>query len=305
MTKITHIYGLVDPFTREIRYIGKTILNPSQRLCSHVSEARRSDIDRRHYHKNRWISNLLAKGAYPEVIILETVLSDDWQDAEKRWIQKGRDLGWRLTNLSDGGEGTPGYPCPDEKKLHLSKLLSGRKRSQEAIERTRQKLLGRKPSTEAVRKASEARQVYQITDEIIELLGKSTDYDIGTRFNIHPATIRKLRVKRGIPRYKGKRYYQHIDLPEECLQQLGKMPDNQLAAMYEVSPQTIRRRRRDRGISPVVEPGAGRIENPIVAAIAHLMGTMSDKDLAKLYNVNSKAIWYHRKKMGIPPFKKG
>lgn len=305
MTRLTYIYGLVDPFTQQIRYIGKTVSTPIARLYSHICEARRCDPDRQHYHKNRWILGLLSRGVSPEIVILETVVGDAWQEAEKTWIRKGGETGWDLTNLSDGGEGTPGYPCSEERKKHLSKVLSGRRRSQESIDKVRQRLIGRKPSLEAIKKSAEAKRIYQITPEIISLLGKTTDSDLGRKFNIHPATIRQWRVERGISRYEGKRHYQHIELPDDCLQRLGKIPDEQLANLYGVSPQTIARRRKDKKVSPVVEGGAGRVTNPAVVAITYLMGTMSDANLARLYNVNSKAIYYRRKKLGIPAYKGG
>jgi hypothetical protein len=94
----TYIYGLKDPNTQEIRYIGKSD-NPKKRYASHLALSK-ADVNK---HKKRWIASLKRTGQKPELVILERISDKQWQDRECWWIQHGRDSGWKLTNIADGG----------------------------------------------------------------------------------------------------------------------------------------------------------------------------------------------------------
>jgi hypothetical protein len=98
------IYGLVDPRSNEVRYIGKTNQKPSYRLVQHLHQAETQDGNS---HLLNWLRQLLAEGLAPDIRILE-VLEEwaDWQERERIWIAQTRAAGWRLTNMTDGGEGT-------------------------------------------------------------------------------------------------------------------------------------------------------------------------------------------------------
>lgn len=97
-----HIYALLEPETGEPRYVGKSI-RPVERLSNHVNEPPSN------CHRSHWIQSLKARGLRPTMVILETLEGAwPWQEAERHWIAKGRRLGWRLTNNTDGGDGVPG-----------------------------------------------------------------------------------------------------------------------------------------------------------------------------------------------------
>ena len=91
-----YIYGLRDPLTEEIRYVGKSN-DPKKRFEFHMYC---NDTNR---HKKHWIMSLKRIGTKPDLVILEKTNEQDWEEREKHWIKYGRDNGWRLTNLSDGG----------------------------------------------------------------------------------------------------------------------------------------------------------------------------------------------------------
>lgn len=94
------IYGLTDPRTGSVRYIGKsrTGLRRSSQHQGRPSE--------KNPHKSRWIMSLKIVGLAYGVVVLERVVSaSDLDDAERRWIAYGRKEGWPLTNLTDGGSG--------------------------------------------------------------------------------------------------------------------------------------------------------------------------------------------------------
>jgi hypothetical protein len=89
----------------EIRYVGKSLKdNPNLRLSEHLWSARNG----RKTYVARWLRGLLRKGRSPTVEIIEKCGADAVADREISWIAKYRAEGSRLTNLTDGGEGTSG-----------------------------------------------------------------------------------------------------------------------------------------------------------------------------------------------------
>jgi hypothetical protein len=93
---MTEIYGLLDPGTGELRYIGKAN-NSRKRLASHLRDSRRRDTP-----VYRWIRKLLSKGLAPELVVLAEC--DDWKAKEIELIAKARGFGFRLLNVADGGD---------------------------------------------------------------------------------------------------------------------------------------------------------------------------------------------------------
>lgn len=124
------IYGLFDPRRddriSDIRYIGQTKVRQNVRLNHHVSEAKR-----RNRHVDKWIRSLLRDGIRPIMMVIEEVDTDTRFALEKTWIAEGRRLGWHLTNLTDGGEGTDGFVPSAEtrEKQRIAKL--GKKQTEE------------------------------------------------------------------------------------------------------------------------------------------------------------------------------
>lgn len=94
------IYGLKDPRTDRLRYVGKAT-DVKKRVQNHCCPSRLNGAT----HRQRWLRNLIEAGLKPEVLILETVSEEDWQEAERRWIAHYREVGDDLVNFLDGGEG--------------------------------------------------------------------------------------------------------------------------------------------------------------------------------------------------------
>lgn len=109
-----YIYGLKDPETKEIRYVGKAN-NAKARYHQHVK-----GHDLTNNHKRGWINNLAERGLLPELVILEETDERHWEEREKHLIKFGLDNDWPLTNISAGGSC---YPSPLPKRYRWNELI--------------------------------------------------------------------------------------------------------------------------------------------------------------------------------------
>lgn len=120
------IYGLYDPRTSRIRYVGKS----SDGLRRPRAHGRRLKYEPG--HKSNWIRQLQKLGLNYGIVILETA-SDvaELKTMECFWIAQGRGLDWPLTNLTNGGEGASGAKRSAETKEKLAASKRGKPRSEE------------------------------------------------------------------------------------------------------------------------------------------------------------------------------
>lgn len=95
MSDVIEIYGLYDPDSGALRYVGKA-KNSNERLKRHIGERNKGRP------VNNWIRKMLADGKTPRVEVLEIVPIEQWEDAERRLIAHYR-LTCDLLNLADGG----------------------------------------------------------------------------------------------------------------------------------------------------------------------------------------------------------
>lgn len=120
MAGFTNIYGLVDPSTNSLRYVGKTVKTIEHRLRQHINSARAVKLQR----VSRWIRGLLLRDVLPEAFLIETCLTSDWVESEQFWIAYYRSIGCDLVNSTNGGEGCVGFKHSDEVKAHLLEHLN-------------------------------------------------------------------------------------------------------------------------------------------------------------------------------------
>ena len=113
-----YIYILKDPISNEVRYVGKSN-NPQNRLKRHLSE---SNLIESWTPKNKWLLSLRKDNLSPIMEIIDSTDLDDINELEVYWIKHYHDLGVRLTNGTDGGDGFD---------------WTGRKHSNKSIERLR------------------------------------------------------------------------------------------------------------------------------------------------------------------------
>lgn len=159
------IYALSDPRTSIVRYVGVTFRS-KRRFNEHLSRAMRGGKT----YRDCWIRSLINQGIRPLYQVIECGMGDGWQDRERFWIAHYR-IGGKLTNLTDGGDGTPGLP-PSEKCRKAVSLahkgvpyppgrvsaMLGKRHTPEAVEKIRSAGMGRKHSDEAKAKVSRARK---------------------------------------------------------------------------------------------------------------------------------------------------
>ena len=134
------IYGLICPVSKKIRYIGKTSKSLKQRLKQHLSETKQTT------YKQKWIKSLKDKNLYPEIVLINNVLESDWIEKERFYIKLFKDCGFKLTNISEGGEGggSKGYTHTEKWKKEASERMLKRMKDNPFSKEYYQKLNGRK-----------------------------------------------------------------------------------------------------------------------------------------------------------------
>jgi hypothetical protein len=118
------IYCLKDPEDMSIRYIGKTQTSFSSRMKIHIHQ---SKINNKPTHKEYWIRNLINKNKKPIIEIIEVVDKDNWREREIFWILFYKNIGCKLTNLTNGGDGHNGIVFSDDWKRIHSERMKGNK----------------------------------------------------------------------------------------------------------------------------------------------------------------------------------
>lgn len=139
------IYGLVDPRTNELRYVGRSsngLSRPRSHWENSTALCRR---DRCH----TWIRSVLKDGLIPEIEVLAEFfwsfgVNDILNVEERFWIASIRSCGATLTNHTDGGDSFPdtrgsknwmfGKTHPSKgKKLDLSPAQRERRSTRKGI----------------------------------------------------------------------------------------------------------------------------------------------------------------------------
>ena len=116
------IYGLQDPISLEIRYIGKSyrgINRAYQHACP-------SSLKEGNTPKNNWIKKLKNNNLKPKVIIIEifnSITNDELYKKEQDYIKQYPNL----LNLTDGGPGAIGRQSSNETRKKMSESAKKRK----------------------------------------------------------------------------------------------------------------------------------------------------------------------------------
>lgn len=198
------IYGLVDPRTDQIRYIGKSI-RPYERLQNHYNEPSSN------CHRSHWIQELKRLGLKPEVVLFEQIVGEwPWQEAERWWIARGLALGWPLTNNTSGGDGVCNLPPETREKMRRTWLgrkhkpetllkLSARSRGRIATAETRAKhsrsMRGRKITwVDAIAESNRKLSAEQVEHIEARLAAGERNKDLAKEFGVHRTTLSKITI---------------------------------------------------------------------------------------------------------------
>jgi len=100
--KPTIVYTLASSRDGEVRYVGQTVQKLCDRRRQHICDANR----RRSTAVQKWIARELAAGF--QILIQPAIADAVLHRTEIEMIAKYRAEGYRLLNLTDGGEGTLG-----------------------------------------------------------------------------------------------------------------------------------------------------------------------------------------------------
>ena len=124
------IYGLVDPVTKLVRYIGKS--------TSGLRRPKMHKYDRHKSHKVNWMKGLIARGLTYEITVLEYLPMGSSEAlllaTEIYWIAYGRASGWPLTNITPGGRGAPEGEYNPSKRLEIRAKISERHKTNPKVQ---------------------------------------------------------------------------------------------------------------------------------------------------------------------------
>lgn len=198
-----YIYGLCDPESGLIRYIGKSI-RPVERLSNHMN-------DHGTCHRTNWLRSLKIKGLKPTLVILQELPENAaWQDAEKAWIAYGYSQGWPLVNNTSGGDGVCGLP--EETRRRIAQTWVGRKHSAETKAKIGAASKLKKMPEDAKKRISESQKGRKITwaDKLHLAVRKFTEQqveeisrrlsdgelvkDLADEYGVHRTTISKIKT---------------------------------------------------------------------------------------------------------------
>lgn len=113
------IYGLVDPITGHLKYVGQS-RQGLRRPRQHMERWQMRDT-----YKDRWILKLKKDNQSPLIVVIQEFdVPDDLNKAECFWISYFIKMGFKLTNLTGGGDaiGSPSRAS----LIKLSRALGGR-----------------------------------------------------------------------------------------------------------------------------------------------------------------------------------
>lgn len=287
-SKPVQIYYLCDPRDDIPRYVGKAEVSLADRLSCHISESKQPA--RQHWHKSRWFRKLEREGIKPEIRLIELVPPEaTWQDRERYWIKTYREMGYPLTNLTDGGEGTINRVYSEETRRKISESRKGKPSPQK----------GKPMRPEAYQNVLDA-CYKELPDHIMSQLGQLPDVRLAEQASVTRWLIKKRREEKGIPEFEDLSTPNGVNpktWPQWALDKLGKVQDIDLSKELNVGNYIVRSMRASLNIPPLRDTfwTQDKIE---------LLGTMPDYKLAEQLGVTTMTVNHRRRKLGITSYSK-
>lgn len=103
------VYGLCDPETKELRYIGFTVDTLTKRLNRHMNSKEKN-------HRTNWLNSIVRGGKKPEIFKIAETDLENYQEDEIFYIEYFKSIGCNLVNATKGGEGWLGMKHRDKAK---------------------------------------------------------------------------------------------------------------------------------------------------------------------------------------------
>jgi len=120
------VYGLCDPDTLELRYVGKSIKG-SVRCFEHLKP---HSLKEGTTPKNNWIKKLLTQNKKPVFVLIaqypKDVTNDCLYESEQFFMSFYKELGCKLLNLTDGGPGMTGHKYSETSRKKMSESAKAR-----------------------------------------------------------------------------------------------------------------------------------------------------------------------------------
>ncbi|PHJ65016.1 hypothetical protein VF04_04330 [Nostoc linckia z7] len=232
MNTTTYIYVLADPRDGSIFYVGRTTMSLNRRLHTHIRDGKKQRTE-----KGKYIAQMLAVGVRPQIREVELVTNATREEAiakEEAW-QQFYSITNTLTNKGSavfGGHGTNKRVVwtPETINLlgkqtdtYIAELLGCDRKS---VEYKREKLkIPRCLQTNFVVPAMGGWNKIELSETIIEQLGKMPDYALVKQAGVSKTVISNKRVQLNIPSYAattgnngrwGKRIKPKIFLSPNC-----------------------------------------------------------------------------------------
>lgn len=278
----SHIYGLADPISQHVRYIGRTIQSLEKRLREHIGVSRRKS----QCAKSLWIRSLLIRGLTPEIFEIETVPLERSQEAEGIWMQYFRYVGADLLNEQShnvGGFRTYIIEWTNERIAKLGTIPDEEYAlelgvDRKTIEYKRNRLgiakCGVRPDRKSPPPPMGGWNRKELPEQIVLRLGTMPDYLLANEIGVAKAVIARARRERGIPdwsvvhndptKFKAGQLHprwdkagKRIHVPEHLVSYLGQISDAELSEIANVPRSVVERERKQRGI-----PARSRKGNP-------------------------------------------
>lgn len=130
------IYELFNPINNTPFYIGQTN-NLDKRLKAHIRDIKYKNVKIINIEKVNIIEEILSNNMQPQILVIDKVNLLEWQFWEKHYISLYKSFGFKLTNVTNGGEGGDNFNSnirKDEirkiksiqsKQLHAAGILKG------------------------------------------------------------------------------------------------------------------------------------------------------------------------------------
>ncbi len=184
------IYGLVDPRSGVLRYIGQT-RDRQRRYSRHCHPHPK---DRR--HRAQWIRALTRGGLKPEFVEIEVCDPFNVDAAERFWIASLRAAGAELLNIADGGGVTrrqPGFKLTPEHRNKISASHKGIKHTPETRAKMSAQRTGLRQSDQTIARRQKTLDAlkYAHTPEVRKRIAEAARQQWSTRPRklLHPLKI--------------------------------------------------------------------------------------------------------------------